>query len=60
MSSCPCFHVPGIPHPGIGTNGKRQLPFVFCKWKTEMANFRLLLQILEIENGHLFSLVGKR
>jgi hypothetical protein len=29
-------------HPtGNGTNGKRQLPFVYCKRKTETKNFRL-------------------
>jgi hypothetical protein len=25
-----------------GTNGKRQIPFICCKQKTETANFRLL------------------
>jgi hypothetical protein len=42
-----------------GTNGKWQLPFGFCKQKTETANFRLFAQT-ETENGLLFSLVGKR
>jgi hypothetical protein len=30
-----------FPQTKNGTNGKLQLPFVFCKWKKEMAKFRL-------------------
>jgi hypothetical protein len=41
MSPCPRLHVSRIPKTENGTNGKRQLPFVFCKRKTEMENFRL-------------------
>ncbi len=41
MSSCPCLHVSGIPQTKNGSNGKQPLPFVFCKWKTEIANFRI-------------------
>jgi hypothetical protein len=38
------------------TNKKRQLPFVFCKLKTEMANFRLFAangkHMFYAENGN--------
>ncbi len=34
------------------TNRKQQLPFVCCKWKTEMANF---LVFAADRNGSLFS-----
>jgi hypothetical protein len=33
MCPCPCLRVSGIPQTENGTNGKRQLPFIFCKWK---------------------------
>jgi hypothetical protein len=39
---CPaCLHVSGIPQTENGTHGKRQLPFVCCKRKTETAYFHL-------------------
>ncbi len=41
MSPSPCLHVSGILQTENGSNGKRHLPFVFCKRKTEMANLRL-------------------
>jgi hypothetical protein len=49
MSPSPCHYVylwsnvSGIPQTENGTYGKRQLPFVFCKRKTETANSRLFV-----------------
>jgi hypothetical protein len=41
MAPSSCLHVSGIPETKNGTNGKQQLLFVCCKWKTEVTNFRL-------------------
>jgi hypothetical protein len=44
MSPCfhvPCLHVSGILQMENGTNAKRQLPYVCCEQKMEIANFRL-------------------
>ncbi len=41
VSIIPCLHVSGISQTEKETNGKRQLPFVFCKRKSETSNFRL-------------------
>ncbi len=41
-------------HTKTGTNGKRQYPFVCCKWKTGTANFPLFAA-MEMEKGRLFS-----
>ncbi len=57
MSACPCHHVSGIQQTANETNGIHQLPFVFCKRKTEMANIRLFAAN---GNGSLFSSVGKQ
>jgi hypothetical protein len=48
-----CLHVSGIPQRENGTNGEQQLPFVSCKWKTELANSVCLLQ-MELEKEVCF------
>jgi hypothetical protein len=40
------------------TNRKRRLPFVCCKWKTEMASFRLFAANVNRKQKFV-SLVGK-
>ncbi len=52
VSMSPCLHVSTYPKfrkRKMELTEKRQLPFVLCQWKTETANFRLLLQT-ETEN----------
>jgi hypothetical protein len=58
MSLSPCLHVRVFPFPQAenGTNRKRKIPFVFCKRKTETANFR---SFAVNGNGSLFSLLAK-
>jgi hypothetical protein len=45
LSVSPCLHfsMSMSPHFRNSANGKRQLSFVFCKQKTETANFRLFV-----------------
>jgi hypothetical protein len=45
MVPCPCLNVSGILQTENGTNGKQQLPFVFCKRKAGISNFSLFAAI---------------
>jgi hypothetical protein len=43
-----------------GTNEKWRFPIVYCKQKTETANFRLLAANGNQKNGSMFSMVRKQ
>jgi hypothetical protein len=57
ISPSPCLHVSA---PENGTKGKKQHPLAFCKWKTEMANFRLFAANRNGKRKYVFFLAGKR
>jgi hypothetical protein len=58
---CLYLHVNGIPHAENGTNGKRQLPFVFFKRETEMANFRFFFVCWKLKRKkRKFVFLGRR